>query len=128
MGRARTASPPAAAPVTAKADAERAEADAKAKAAAEQAKAGAAAVTTSGGAIEVRASRPAYRRAGFVFGDRDWTRIERGEDLSPARLMALLDDPVLSVRGVGESGEIVPFSASDRAMFAQAIRDAVLAD
>lgn len=79
-------------------------------------------------AIEVRASRPSYRRAGFVFADRDWTRIERGEDLSPARLLALLDDPVLSVRGVAENGEIFPFSNTDRAMFAQAIRDVVSAD
>lgn len=71
-------------------------------------------------ALEVRASRQTFRRAGFVFGSTEWTRLLEGE-VSVEQFLELLKEPVLTIRGIDSEGRTIPLPSDLRARLVEAL-------
>lgn len=111
----------------AKADAEKAAAEAQAQADAEKAgerarRGGPVLVNEDLRTIEARANRPTFRRAGLVFGSAEWTKVDLAE-LTPEQMLALLEEPVLSIRAVDDQGVATSMPAEIRAGLIEVFRD-----
>lgn len=124
--KAREEAATAAAAFVAQVEAAKAAAEAEAEALAAK-RGGPFAVLADARVIEVRASRPTFRRAGLAFGSTEWTAVNLA-DLTTGQVLALLEEPVLTIRAVDADGKATALPADIRTGLIEVLKDQLADD